>query len=240
MILGSCDGADEGEEIGFVRLRIAAPGHKGAALIGAQLPGRIGQDLEAVALGRHVLRRAHDGRHRLAIAHGLEALVGVADRHRAIVLAELQMPPVLEDLVEHDAIARLQRINRDGLALDVRIGLDLGAHHEAVHAAVDALEGEHVEGAGQRNVALPLAIGDDIVESRADDVVFAGIEVAHLIDRAGGGGEGEVDALLCEVALLLRHPDRQIGRATEAQQANVGGLRAAGCNERQRSGAKHA
>ena len=71
---------------------------------------------------------------------------------------------MFQDLVQHNAVTRLECVNRDNLPLDVAVALDLRPHHQRVHAAMNADESEHVGLAGERHIALLFRVSDNVVE----------------------------------------------------------------------------
>ena len=147
----------------------------------------------------------------LARLQGLESLQGAAralERHFAFAHAIER-----QHLAQNKREARGHRVNRERLASEIGVSLDLGENDKAQKAVVSAHEGKQVRLALDRLLALSFRIGDDIVEGGEPDVPFAGDEAGELLDRIRGIGEIELDIACPQEAMRHRGPQWKVEAA---------------------------
>ncbi len=157
-----------------------------------------------------------------------------------LVVAFFQ-PGALEHLDEHESIPGRARIDRQGLAAQLRVRAHLGDGDKAQEPGIAAhyrlqIAPEH------GFLALPFAISDEVVDRGHCDVELAVDEVGELEHRAHRGRHSHLDPVLREQPLLLRHPDRPVEAAGEDDEVDGlgrGGLRNRAGGDKQRDQPGH-
>ena len=135
----------------------------------------------------------------LLLHQRLEALHHAAGADVLHILADAG--PV-DQLAQDEGIARRQRIDGELLALEVGVALDLRHRDEAQKAVVAAHEREDVGLRRRRRRALPLHVGDDVVDRGHGDVELAVDQTRELELRVRRRRDLHADAAPSEEPLL--------------------------------------
>src|SRR5712692_9603829 len=205
--------ADETDQLGLMLARPAASRRADQALVMAEHVDGAAQQRETFRLRRHLEGREQQRARVLLLHQILEPRQHAAGLDQ-VVVAVLEAA-LLQHLLEHEGIARRARIDGQHLALEVGIGLDLRHRDEPQEAVVAAHEGEEVGLDLHLRLALPLLVGDDVVDRGHAEIELAFDEALQLELRAGRRRQMHLDAVLREITLRLRRPNRPVEAAGE-------------------------